>query len=424
VENKQKDELDQYIKQKVRETIREELEQQKPENEPVDTQQDSISRRKFLKLAGLGASGLALSSATGAWYSVGGGGDSSSDSTTLSDVLSAGNDISGNDIVDGGTTLWDSSNSEVPGSQLGSHNHSEDTLQPNTVQTTNVTGNITSRSGGLTQIDTNTYRGSSQPSSPQQGDQWIDTGNNQYKIYNGTRWAIINDINAIPDSALLHYPMLSRGGNTIDEQLENADGTANGTTNVQNQGKWWEDYAESGDGTDDYIATTDWSGVSFDSKSDWYIAFTIQGSGWSSGDTYLGQSDLATNGLLIQTGSSGTTGNVYVRVQDGGNNTLAAYTDETVDDGNPHRIIVDKTADDAGDIQIYIDDSAATMNTGANQAFSTSNWSFQYAVYFLAENNQGADETNIDAIIDNVIVGEGSLTSQERTDDYNRQPWS
>lgn len=60
------------------------------------------------------------------------------------------------------------------------HNHSGDTIQPST-----ITGSITNRSGGVTQIDANTYKGSSEPSSPVQGDQWIDTGNNEYKIYDG-----------------------------------------------------------------------------------------------------------------------------------------------------------------------------------------------------------------------------------------------
>ena len=57
---------------------------------------DKVSRRKFMKLIGLGAGGLAFSSAA-----------------------SAGFLKLGNDIVDGGNTIWDRSNSEVPKTQLG-----------------------------------------------------------------------------------------------------------------------------------------------------------------------------------------------------------------------------------------------------------------------------------------------------------------
>jgi hypothetical protein len=336
VENKEKDELDQYIKQKVRETLQEELKQQKPgkDNEPVED--SSITRRRFLKLAGLGAGGLALSSATGAWYSVGDSGTGSSEgSQTLSEVLGEGNDISGNDIVDGGTTVWDSSNNYIPlsavedigvndigfdtatqeeldghagdidvhhtktssaseltdvsadsvsdahhvqttssdidhdntvgGTSGNPHSNSASTNHDNTAHSTNyspqshshsgetidpstLSGNITSRSGGLTQIDTNTYKGSSQPSSPQQGDQWIDTNDQEYKIYNGSSWKSIGSTATIPDSAIARWE--------FEQDLTGSWGSYDGTDNTS--AGYTTDaavgsYAKSFDGTDDYV---------------------------------------------------------------------------------------------------------------------------------------------------------------------------
>jgi hypothetical protein len=144
-------------------------------------------------------------------------------------------DLNNNDLEDGNTTIWDTSNSEIPSSQLGTHDNNQHTetyaidgnTQPpknhgNTAHSTNysaqghshtdeeikpktISGNITSRTGGLTQIDTNTYKSNTTPSNPVQGDQWIDTGNHSYKIYNGSQWATVNDYTAIPDSEGLEH---------------------------------------------------------------------------------------------------------------------------------------------------------------------------------------------------------------------------
>lgn len=80
------------------------------------------------------------------------------------------------------------------------HNHSGDTIQPST-----ISGSITNRSGGVTQIDANTYKDSTEPSNPVQGDQWIDTNNQEYKIYDSYNWVLVSDIPAIPDSVVYDF---------------------------------------------------------------------------------------------------------------------------------------------------------------------------------------------------------------------------
>jgi hypothetical protein len=68
-------------------------------------------------MAGLGAGAIGLTSAASAltFSPLGGGGGSTQ---TLSGVLSEGNDVNGQNIVDGGTTIWDSNNNEIPATTI------------------------------------------------------------------------------------------------------------------------------------------------------------------------------------------------------------------------------------------------------------------------------------------------------------------
>ncbi|MFB6213520.1 MAG: twin-arginine translocation signal domain-containing protein [Candidatus Nanohaloarchaea archaeon] len=102
---------DDYISRKIEEKL-----QELSETEGDDSD-GSLDRRSFLKMLGLGAGGLALASPVSSFIplasSSGGGGTG-----TLSDVLSNGNDINGHDIVDSGTTVWDTSAGYVPKAAL------------------------------------------------------------------------------------------------------------------------------------------------------------------------------------------------------------------------------------------------------------------------------------------------------------------
>ncbi|MFQ3275094.1 MAG: hypothetical protein ACI9LV_000840 [Candidatus Nanohaloarchaea archaeon] len=115
--------IDELIEQKVEEKTRklkkkvEKLEQEKRELKQKNSETDNkIDRRKFLKLAGLGAGGLAFSSLGTSWFSVNqntGGG-----SSTLSEVLSNGNNVNNQDIVDNGTTIWNTNQQQIPSNQI------------------------------------------------------------------------------------------------------------------------------------------------------------------------------------------------------------------------------------------------------------------------------------------------------------------
>jgi hypothetical protein len=129
---------DEVLEQKIEELIEEKVEkisegedpksslgkliekkvEQKIEREDEETVlPEKTTRRNFMKMLGLGAGAVGLSSAGASWFSVnnnaGGGG-----SQTLSEVLSKGNDVNGKDIVDGGTTIWDTNNQQIPSNSV------------------------------------------------------------------------------------------------------------------------------------------------------------------------------------------------------------------------------------------------------------------------------------------------------------------
>lgn len=158
---------------KLGELIEKKVEQKIDEEKETETVPQKTTRRNFMKMLGLGAGGLALSSAASANFfsvnkNVGSGG-----SQTLSDVLSEGNDVNNQNIVDGGTTIWNTNNQEIPASSIDETNLDANTLQGNTPK---------DLQGGFNYVQ------DSAPDNPSDAETWLDTSNNPYieKIYNAT----------------------------------------------------------------------------------------------------------------------------------------------------------------------------------------------------------------------------------------------
>jgi hypothetical protein len=124
--------IDELIEQKVEEKTKklekkvEKLEQEKRKLKQESETENKIGRRKFLKLAGLGAGGLAFSSLGTSWFSVNqntGGG-----SSTLSEVLSNGNNVNNQNIVDNGTTIWNTNQQHIPATSIDETNLDADSI--------------------------------------------------------------------------------------------------------------------------------------------------------------------------------------------------------------------------------------------------------------------------------------------------------
>lgn len=115
------DKIEKIIDRKVRERISEDSSADAEDENLIEKE---ASRRSFLKMLGLGAGGLAFSSLGASFFSVNknldsGGGSSQNLQSVLFEGNKAGDyqiDMDGNDIVDAGTTVWDSSKSQIPSS--------------------------------------------------------------------------------------------------------------------------------------------------------------------------------------------------------------------------------------------------------------------------------------------------------------------
>ena len=167
-----------------------------------------LTRREFLKKAGLATGGLAaLMSPISAL-------DVKSDSFNvytgtgsedLTEYLNIDNGVNvvntdlsvDQDIVDGdGITIWDSGSGVVPSSQLAehdnaahsenyavdgdtqppeNHDHAGDDLSPNSVETEEIDGNVVDRAEPITNLSGSIYLSSTEPSDMIDGDLWVDT---------------------------------------------------------------------------------------------------------------------------------------------------------------------------------------------------------------------------------------------------------
>ncbi|MFQ3275607.1 MAG: hypothetical protein ACI9SF_000760 [Candidatus Nanohaloarchaea archaeon] len=109
------EELEKLVEKKVEERLKEK-EKGKSEDS-LEEPSEKIDRRQFLKMAGLGAGAIGLTSATSAlnFSPLGGGGASKQ---TLSEVLTEGNNVDGQNIEDNGTTIWDTNNQQIPSSSI------------------------------------------------------------------------------------------------------------------------------------------------------------------------------------------------------------------------------------------------------------------------------------------------------------------
>jgi len=226
---------------------------------------------------------------------------------------------------------------------------------------------------------------------------------------------------AIPESSLYHLPIQKRANSTIDEVLENENATSQRTTNTQ--GDWWRDYAEDGDGGDNYIklpsAYRSWLETT---KDQWFI-LTV---------------DTSSSGRILSVfDGSGTTtkwaisalsdGSIRVDVQGDDGNRVAVETISTPLDGTKKRVGYQRTGEAASSFEIWVDGSQQNVTEDFDQGGGwNGSLSTTYDPFIFARNDEGSANKNLNSAVDNIIFGQlgTTLTSAEFTKDYNNQPWS
>jgi len=229
-------------------------------------------------------------------------------------------------------------------------------------------------------------------------------------------------VDAIPDSAIHQWKFGEGSGDTLADSISSADATRVGPTWVS--GTYVDGYALDGDATDDYNdhATLGTFGSILD--TDITIAFTIEGTDDSARLFGEGPNSGGTNQIQVNIGEfDAPTGelNLFLR-DDDGNDLSEVTTDASVTDGNKHRVVVVKTGNSAGGVQIYQDTTALSMSNQRDQGFSNVS-DFTDGLFSLAVNDGGV-QGPYGGIMDNLIIADDSWSSSEIQDDYDQQPWT
>jgi hypothetical protein len=179
------------------------------------------------------------------------------------------------------------------------------------------------------------------------------------------------------------------------------------------------------DGTDDYGTIPGISDIPGRDK-EFGIAFTIQYDDSNIGtfeDYVFGVDDDATNvfGVLLGTGTGGV---ISLNLRSSGD-LLTVETQNKYGDGTPHAVVINKTGNDASDIDIYVDDmSTPTSDVDADdQGFSPSNYNDPGRETTVFCRNKGGNKTAFSDIDIGVLEFNSDAYTQDERDNFvTRRP--
>lgn len=234
---------------------------------------------------------------------------------------------------------------------------------------------------------------------------------------------IAQTADAIPSSAIHKWKFDEGSGTTAADAIGSTDLTLS-TSAMWTSGTWVGDNAADGDGTDDFGSATQLGTFGSSMDTDFALATTIQTTDTNaylcgvinSGDSTEFRIDIGRNGSL----PSDVLG---VVISDSNGNSLYPYTDNAYNDGNKHRVVINKTGNTTSDVRIWIDGTDVSQSINRDQSFSNpSDFDVNWTTHAL--NNGGSVGTHLDVTIDDMIFADNSWTSTEIQDDFDRQPWS
>lgn len=221
---------------------------------------------------------------------------------------------------------------------------------------------------------------------------------------------------AIPDSAIYHWPFDERGDGTVTELLEGEDGTAQGTTNISNN--WWEGYAERGDGSDDDIAVSELPALASLFESNFAFAITLV-----SADDSNHIAGNAASPRILTGGSAADTSNKFaIQLTDSDANQFTIESSTDVFTGDKIRVagwMENGWNSNSDEVHFYVNGSKETAIIITDESPSGAPSSLGDNFHFFS----ATEQQYTDADLDNPIVYENP-TENELEDDYNIQPWS
>lgn len=215
------------------------------------------------------------------------------------------------------------------------------------------------------------------------------------------------------DSKLRHRWILNEDSGPFADSAGSADGTNNGTTQVT--GNWNNDAARESDGTQ-YIETTQLESFGSDMANDFAVAFTIQTTDTDTAITAVNNDADATN-FNILLGNPGylaftpnNPGSLIFFLRDGDN--ISVESDSEYNDDTPHRVVMNKAANSASGLEIWVDQTQVAVTEQEDQAFDSPT-DFDVPFLLFAQNNTGTPANELDGIIDDYCIFNTSLTQSE-----------
>lgn len=223
----------------------------------------------------------------------------------------------------------------------------------------------------------------------------------------------------LPDSGVSRWQFDEGSGSTVADSIGSADGTINGPS--WTSGTWVGGWALDGDGSDDVVETTPLDAFCQQIDTDLAVAYTIQTTSTSSMQ-YMGSQEIS---VRATSGFRESDGNVDFSIDDANGNTVEVSTGAgVINDGNPHRVVLNKTSNTASGFEIHVDttqESTSTYNDDGISATGTATHDFPF---FARRLSDGGLDRYADVLLDDIIFFDDSLSSQQITDDFDRQPWS
>lgn len=224
------------------------------------------------------------------------------------------------------------------------------------------------------------------------------------------------------DNAIHYWPILTREGDTVTDDIGTVDGTISGTIE-RASGEWVGGSALDSSGDGNQVEMDSWTQVFENLTTDFAVLATVRvEAGEDSGhfvDPIEGTSD---NIVFEPMGVGGfgdsTAGSFWVRIEDPSGNDNRLYTDQfDINDGNRHRIVFNKRTNDIDNWEVWIDGQQRSVEI-TEQSTLTDTGDLSNGMGFFSADNPVAGE------LDEVIVTEQCLSSRAIREDYDRQPWN
>lgn len=256
---------------------------------------------------------------------------------------------------------------------------------------------------------------------------WIEevdseTSELKVRLKGNTKTIVSETVISIPNSAIHRWKYDEGSGSTVADNIGSADGAITGAT--WESGTYIGSNALSSDGQDDYVNTSSLGSFGSSLGSGWAIAFTFESTSMDA-EFILGRN----NGggqtrMVVHSGSwSSSQGSLGLTLQDDNGNTDVATTNSTFNDGSKHRLVINVPDSSASNFEFYVDNSSKATTVQSSEGASSFS-DFSGPVYIHVENDSGSLNNPHKGKLDDVIIFDSTLSSQEIQDDYDRQPWS